>query len=408
VLAPATSSSGSKSVVIPVTTPLGTYYLLACADDLMTVAEVSEANNCLASATTVLVAQPDLVTTAIGPPPAQIAPGGAFTAADTVTNQGNQTAGAPTSRYYLSGDPLKGAGDVLLAGTRAVAALAAGAASAGTRVVTVPATTPAGTYYLLACADDLLAVAESDNNNNCLVSTATVLANPPAQIAPGKTFSITDTVANQGQATAAASTTRYYLSFDGVKNTEDVLLSGTRAVGSLAPGATSSGPRVVTVPAPTPVGDYVVLACADDFGSVAEADESNNCAASIGTVQVRLPDLAQAAVSNPPSMTAGGATMTVTDTVMNTGQISASATTTRYYLSLNASKEATDVLLTGTRSVGTLLGGASSTGSKTVTIPATIASGQYYLLACADDTNVVVESDEVNNCLASSTTTVIP
>jgi hypothetical protein len=40
-------------------------------------------------------------------------------------------------------------------------------------------------------------------------------------------------------------------------------------------------------------------------------------------------------------------------------------------------------------------------GILTVTIPNGTGSGSYYLLACADDTNAVQESDENNNCIAS-------
>ena len=42
-------------MTIPSTTPLNTYVLLACADDLNTVVETTETNNCKASATGVIV-----------------------------------------------------------------------------------------------------------------------------------------------------------------------------------------------------------------------------------------------------------------------------------------------------------------------------------------------------------------
>jgi hypothetical protein len=38
-----------------------------------------------------------------------------------------------------------------------------------------------------------------------------------------------------------------------------------------------------------------------------------------------------------------------------------------------------------------------------VTIPSTTLPGTYILLACADDSKVVVESNDTNNCRASST-----
>ena len=42
----------------------------------------------------------------------------------------------------------------------------------------------------------------------------------------------------------------------------------------------------------TPGGTYYVIACADDVDALRESNETNNCAASIVTVQVGLPDLA--------------------------------------------------------------------------------------------------------------------
>jgi subtilase family serine protease len=87
-------------------------------------------------------------------------------------------AGGSTTRYYLSSDATKGAGDVLLAGTRTIAAVRSGASATGSRTVTVPTATALGTYYLLACADDLVKVAELDETNNCLASSWTIAINP--------------------------------------------------------------------------------------------------------------------------------------------------------------------------------------------------------------------------------------
>ena len=75
---------------------------------------------------------------------------------------------------YLSLDVVKNAGDRLLTGFRAVAALAAHTASTGTMSVTIPAGTTPGSYYLLACADDAGQVIESVETNNCRASTRQV------------------------------------------------------------------------------------------------------------------------------------------------------------------------------------------------------------------------------------------
>jgi subtilase family serine protease len=278
-------------------------------------------------------------------------------------------------------------------------------------------------YFLLACADDTSKVAESNETNNCRASTATVqvgssagapdlvetsVSNPPGSASPGGTFSVTDSVSNQGTATAAASTTRFYLSLDSAKDGSDILLTGNRSVPSLAAGAASSGTVTVTVPTTTAPNTYFLLACADDTSLVTESNETNNCRTSTATVQVvspaGAPDLVETSVSNPPGSASPGGTFSVTDNVSNQGTATAVASTTRFYLSLNAAKDGSDILLTGSRSVPSLAAGAASSGAVTVTIPATTALNTYFLLACADDTSLVAESNEANNCLASTTT----
>jgi hypothetical protein len=42
-----------------------------------------------------------------------------------------------------------------------------------------------------------------------------------------------------------------------------------------------------------------------------------------------------------------------------------------------------------------------------LTVPAGTAVGTYFLLACADDPPVVLESNETNNCAASAETVVV-
>ena len=42
-----------------------------------------------------------------------------------------------------------------------------------------------------------------------------------------------------------------------------------------------------------------------------------------------------------------------------------------------------------------------------VTIPSTTLPGTYVLLACADDTKGVAESNDTNNCRASGTAVVV-
>ena len=72
-----------------------------------------------------------------------------------MANVGGITVGASTTRYYLSPDATRSPAAALLLGSRSVASLGPGAASAGGTTVTVPSSLAPGLYYLLACADDI-------------------------------------------------------------------------------------------------------------------------------------------------------------------------------------------------------------------------------------------------------------
>ena len=193
------------------------------------------------------------------------------------------------------------------------------------------------------------------------------------------------------------------MSADKKKGSGDKRFGETRSVASLAAGGASTGSVTVTVPSATPLGSYYLLACADDVMDLTESNESNNCLAAANRVEVTRPDLIETAVSNPPASAARGSSFAVTDTVTNQGGWTATASTTRYYLSLDPKKSTSDKRLTGTRSVPSLSAAGASTDSVTVTIPTTTPLRTYYLLACADDTRLVAEASDANNCRASAT-----
>ena len=235
------------------------------------------------------------------------------------------------------------------------------------------------------------------------------VSDPPAGASPGSFFSVSDTLYNIGLHSSGPSTTRYYLSFDTALGRWDILLA-SRAVPALAHLESNDGSiRVVPIPNDVAGGRYYLLACADGPGTVTESDEANNCKASTGTILISAqmpPDLVAASVGNPPANAAPGSSFDARDTTVNGGAMLAGASQTRYYLSADTIRGAGDTLLTGARAVPALAPGAESIGTVSVTVP-TIPPGTYYLLACADDTDVVSEANEGNNCAASATTVAV-
>jgi uncharacterized repeat protein (TIGR01451 family) len=416
-LAAGATNSGSRNVTIPLEMPTGNYWLFACADDTGLVVESNEGNNCrraTGNRITVTQALPDLRVPAVADPPTSAEQGTTFQVSDTTRNFGLVGAGTSRTRYYLSTSTTLGADGRRLSGARVVPALAAGEAHAGSRTVTVPLNTPPASYWLFACADDTELVTESNETNNCRRATGNQVvvtpplpdllvssfSDPPAAGDQGSSFTVTDTTRNDGSAEAASSRTRYYLSLTDMQDGAVRQLTGQRVVPILAPGEESTGSRTVTIPSDVAPGDYWVFACADASNLVTESNEANNClrTSSRITVTVPLPDLRITAVSDPPTGGLQGDTFEVTDTTRNEGPGPAGASRNRHYLSLSNTFDATARRLAGNRLVPELAAGATSTGTRTVTIPSNLAVGRYWLYSCADDTNLVIETNEDNNC----------
>ncbi len=242
----------------------------------------------------------DLVETHVSNPPPTATEGRKFWVNDTVQNEGADTAPSSVTRYYLSTTGSKDANSILLSGKRSVTSLKPGKKSVGWAIVTVPLVTPIGIYYLVACADDTGVVNESDETNNCIASAKTVqltapdlvetsVTDPPSTASAGDSFSVTDTVENQGNRISLTSVTQYYLSSSGVKDNGAIRLIGKRSVPILAPGRASKGTVTVEIPHTAPEDMYYLLACTDDINKVAEGSEQNNCITSSTQVTLSPP-----------------------------------------------------------------------------------------------------------------------
>ena len=344
---------------------------------------------------------PDLVVSALAAPAAAVA-GSQVSVTETTKNQGGDAL-ASTTRYYLSANATWEAADVPI-GARGVAALGAGDSSPATVLLTIPAGTATGNYYVLARADADASNAESNETNN--VRADSIHIGPPdlvvsAVAAPalggaGQSVTVTDTTRNQaGTGPAPASITRFYLSRDAVLDASDVLL-GSRNVAALQPGESSAGSTSLPIPASTGAGAWWILAKADGGDSIAETVETNNTRSDTITIG---PNLAVSALSAPSTGGAGMA-ITVTDTTKNSGGGAAASSTTSFYLSANSSFGAGDILL-GSRVAGALAAGTSTAPvSTSLTIPAGTAPGSFYLIARADDLGAVAETDETDNTRA--------
>jgi subtilase family serine protease len=114
-------------------------------------------------------------------------------------------------------------------------------------------------------------------------------------------------------------------------------------------------------------------------------------------------DLAETAVSVLTTAPVSGGSVQVSDTLTNQGLGSAPGSNTGFYLSTNGTTKGTYL---GYRSVGVLSpGGISGPLTTTLTLPTSL-NGAYYIMACADYSNLVAEANKANNCMASAQITI--
>jgi subtilase family serine protease len=423
-------SPATTPVVLPANVSAGTYFLIVRADITgpapQQVTEANEANNVLATAALTVV-RPDLTVLSVTAPTVAM-PGQNVSVSHVVKNLAVAAgrAGATTSRLYLSDDAALDEADVPL-GDVAVGALAGATQATVAKTVLIPGGTVPGLYWLIAEANATRAVAEATppgtTNNwkgtltpiivgrDLIPTVATVT---PLVTAPGRTVTVTNTIKNQGGLAAGGFDVGIYLSTDSTFGAGADVLLGTRRVPGLAIATASTASTPVVLPANLSAGTYFLIVRADITGStpqeVVEANEGNNVLAT-AAVRVLRPDLTVLSVTKPAVATPGQ-NVSVSHVVKNLAAAAgvAGTTTTRLYLSTDATlDESTDVVL-GNAAVGALAGGVQATVSKVVTIPPDTAVGLYWVIAQANATDAVVEADspaQANNIMATTSPIIV-
>jgi subtilase family serine protease len=165
------TSTGTTTVIIPVGTAPGTYYIIAKADNGNAVAELSKDNNTKASSAISVVADNvDLVISSFATP-GSAKRGTSITLTDVTKNRLTGTSGPSTTAAYLSatcslsGSPI---------GCRVVPSLLGGASNTGTISAAIPLNTTPGAYYIIWKADDAGVVGETDKTNNTKCKAITI------------------------------------------------------------------------------------------------------------------------------------------------------------------------------------------------------------------------------------------
>ena len=95
-----------------------------------------------------------------------------------------------------------------------------------------------------------------------------------------------------------------------------------------------------------------------------------------------------------------GNTITITNTIKNRGNTATNGFWVNYYLKISSTSTPNYI---GQRYIKSLAAGASNTQNNKFSIPLNITSSNYYIMAYADSTNLINESNETNNNRYSTT-----
>jgi hypothetical protein len=122
----------------------------------------------------------------------------------------------------------------------------------------------------------------------------------------------------------------------------------------------------------------------------------------------KLPDLIIASLTSDMAATAGETLGNVAADIVNQGKKPTGAFRIHYYLSADATLSPEDFDTGATCEIAGLPRGEMVHCATSITLPATLAPGAYYLCAAVDDQNAVTESDESNNVAAYGIITINP
>ena len=364
-----------------------------------------------------------------------VSPGETFRLDAVVKNQGEADVSGITLRYYQSTDETISTADAELnTGTLGLVAVD------GMRELWAQLTAPdtPGVYYYGICID---AVAnESDTANNCSIGiSVTVLGadlvinsvrveKPTASlgeksrltaevkdrgeadlsdatnrsalstIAPGEQFRLNVGIQNRGKTDSTQTTLRYYLSSGETISPEDMEVH-TATLPIIAADAMREPSAQLTAP-DTP-GVYYYGVCVDAVEG--ESDTNNNCSTAVAvTVEsTDRVDFVVESVRASKTTVKPSENFQVSVVVRNQGEIAATATPIRYYLSTDENISATDTEV-HTASLPVIAADATRQQSRQFTAPDT--PGTYYYGVCVDA--IADESDTTNNCSMAVAVTV--
>ena len=400
-----TNSNLAATLNIPATLNIGTYFLFAYADYEGLVRETNENNN--SSRVKINISRPtkDLSIKSITPNKKIFASGDIFSASVIEYNGGNTAVDANNIGYYLSTDSLVDKKDVLL-NIDSLGPISAYGETIDHPSFYLPSLVSIGNYYIIAFADYGNHTSESNEHNNLastkisIVATAADLSiltlNSEADSAiRGSYFFPTSTISNGGNVFLEDLTIGYYLSTDSVLNIGDTFLS-SKHFNYLYSGDIALDYPSLLIPFDMPLGKYYILAFADYNNTIDETFEDNNVKSLRVKITEPIIDLSVYGLKISPTISAADSYISADLYEVNSGNTQAADHSLNYFLSTDSIYDFEDTFLSSSD-----IHGYSPENyaylKPTLSLPASLPNGNYYIIAIADHSNEIVEINENNN-----------
>jgi RHS repeat-associated protein len=216
----------------------------------------------------------------------------------------------------------------------------------------------------------------------------------PATVSANGVLAVTDTVRNAGKGAAGKSSVAFFLSRDR-RAGGDVKL-GLSSVARLGARLSATAEVELALPRSIGPGTFYVVACADAARKVVESKESNNCTVARKAVKVVKPraDLAVSATASVPATLRADRAGSMVVTVRNRGGKPSAAAMLEVLLSHDRMRDTGDTLA-GSRAVPGLAARVKLARAVTLTVPYSLTSGSYIVLACLGTSCRVMSSTSV-------------
>ncbi|MCH2636888.1 MAG: hypothetical protein MKZ56_00745 [Candidatus Thalassarchaeum sp.] len=405
----------SMMATLPTSITPGTYYVGLYVDYGDYIAETDENNNIVASNSaqlTVIDCGPDLEPTSVSGPTSGVR-GGTAQVSVQIANVGMEDATNVDYSIYLSSDSfISGSGNDVLVGSDVANSIAQGGSWSGSVNLAIPSNLGDGCWYWGLIVDPNDSITEMDENNNAMPSSGQFCVeladividsiSASENAVSGQTTTVYMNISNSGGSDAASFNVQLLLSLDAQAGTDDTQVDSFR-VNPLASGSTVQVTREVTIPGQH-IGQFHWVAIVDTGSEVAEDDENNNAAASVGfTISAPAKDLLASWIESPLSAEPGQ-TVTIQWGAENLGQESLGFDV-EIWLSEDRSLGSGDIRLSQSR-VPSLLSGSTLADSQVVNLVGDV-EGVWWVVLVIDAAEEHYEDDETNNIRLSNATLTI-